>query len=1357
MKTFTLLLSSLLMSLIGFAGPGDQVAKPQGSTSAAFGYYEYLPTNYNSSDKFPVLIFLHGIGEKGNGTTQLNRVLRVGPPKEINDGRDFPFIVISPQRFNGWWGADAVKFYVDYIVENYNIDEDRIYLTGISSGGHGVWAYSAKYPDKVAAAVPIAGSGVGQNYCELAKIPVWAFHGENDRTVAPSNSITPIQEINKCSDVVEAKLTLYPGVGHNSWSRTYSGSAGHDIYSWMLSHSKSGNSSGTPNQSPIVDAGDDITLTLPENSTRISSTATDPDGQVASFSWKKVSGPSASLSQTNSSTLKVSSLTEGEYTFRSTVSDEDGATASDDVNVVVSNPSSNSPGADCDCDHVVPSSMRTVSPSTLGEIKPGDVICLEAGVRDYISFKNFSGTASKPIIVKNCGGKVQFENETRRGIISFSECKFFRFTGSGVRGMKYGIKVAKGGKDTAIRYGGGCTDFEIDHIEVADAGFAGIMIKSDPMCQFPQYQRQNFVMENVLVHDNYIHDVYGEGIYIGHYAYNGLETSECGTIYPHNINNLKVYNNITKNTGADGIQVACNPVGCEIYGNLIEDYGYDAFAPFQSNGLIVGQQAKVYNNVIKNGKGDGAGMQVFGGGGHVVFNNLIINSPHAGIFCDERADKIDGPYRFYNNTIINSGAGGILLYGEKVPHNYVKNNIIVDSQGKYIITLNNKVKVEEGSNYTTKNINDIKFVNASSGNYQLASGSPCINAGVDVSSYGVRFDMEGVDRPYDNKFDIGAYEAKVTTSPNPPAAGNGLNYKYYHGAWSQLPDFGKLSAEKQGTVANFSLNPRQQNSNFGFAFTGYIQIEKQGSYTFYTASDDGSQLFIDNKRIVDNDGLHGKQERSGSVSLSAGMHAIKVVYFERSGGEVLEVKYQGPGVNKQQIPNDVLFTSDTGDNPPAAGNGLNYKYYHGAWSQLPDFGKLSAEKQGTVANFSLNPRQQNSNFGFAFTGYIQIEKQGSYTFYTASDDGSQLFIDNKRIVDNDGLHGKQERSGSVSLSAGMHAIKVVYFERSGGEVLEVKYQGPGVSKKKIPNDVLFTSDTGDTPPVVDPPNPGAEGYRILVNFNQNDNQPAPWNNVGSHPQYIEPLRNMSTDDNRATTVDIDFTSSWNGVNLAGMTTGNNSGVFPDNVMKSAYVISTSNTYTFKIKELNASLKYKLIFFGSRNGGGDRTTIYKAGGKSVSLNASYNTETVEIDGLSPSSAKEILVEVRKSSTSSYGYLNAMVIVGYNPNQSRLEDSTSKGVVEQTISDEFIADNSEIQVYPNPVDKQLFVSLPQTDGQSSYRLTLLSNTDVVTSWEVGEVSSSIIELNTQRLGLRSGVYYLRIASEQGLVKTVKVLVK
>jgi hypothetical protein len=136
----------------------------------------------------------------------------------------------------------------------------------------------------------------------------------------------------------------------------------------------------------------------------------------------------------------------------------------------------------------------------------------------------------------------------------------------------------------------------------------------------------------------------------------------------------------------------------------------------------------------------------------------------------------------------------------------------------------------------------------------------------------------------------------------------GLNYKYYEGDWTKLPDFGSGSV-KSGTVSNFTLSPKNRNYDFGFKFTGYIWIGKAGTYTFYTKSDDGSKLYIDVNKVVDNDGQHSALEKSGSIYLNEGWHSIDVRYFENSGDEVLEVRYKGPDTNgnKVRIPNDQLF------------------------------------------------------------------------------------------------------------------------------------------------------------------------------------------------------------------------------------------------------------------------------------------------------------------------------------------------------------------------------------------------------------------------------------------------------------------
>jgi YVTN family beta-propeller protein len=135
---------------------------------------------------------------------------------------------------------------------------------------------------------------------------------------------------------------------------------------------------------------------------------------------------------------------------------------------------------------------------------------------------------------------------------------------------------------------------------------------------------------------------------------------------------------------------------------------------------------------------------------------------------------------------------------------------------------------------------------------------------------------------------------------------------------------------------------------------------------------------------------------------------------------------------------------------PGAVAGLQYDYYQGTWSALPNFAALTPIKTGTVTNFSLAPRNRNNNFAFRFKGKLSVAQAGTYTFFTTSDDGSQLFLNNTLVVNNDGVHGALERSGTINLAAGEHDIVVTYFEQSSAEVLTVSYQGPGLTKRAIP-------------------------------------------------------------------------------------------------------------------------------------------------------------------------------------------------------------------------------------------------------------------------------------------------------------------
>jgi len=138
---------------------------------------------------------------------------------------------------------------------------------------------------------------------------------------------------------------------------------------------------------------------------------------------------------------------------------------------------------------------------------------------------------------------------------------------------------------------------------------------------------------------------------------------------------------------------------------------------------------------------------------------------------------------------------------------------------------------------------------------------------------------------------------------------NGVFYSYYEGVWDWLPDFNQLTPVTTGIIPNVSLSPRLQNDYFGFKYEAVINIPTTGTYTFYTASDDGSKLYVDGTQVVNNDGLHGVIESSGQITLTEGSHDFEVVFFEKGGGEALTVRWQGPGISKQIIPNSAFINS----------------------------------------------------------------------------------------------------------------------------------------------------------------------------------------------------------------------------------------------------------------------------------------------------------------------------------------------------------------------------------------------------------------------------------------------------------------
>jgi alpha-L-fucosidase len=138
-------------------------------------------------------------------------------------------------------------------------------------------------------------------------------------------------------------------------------------------------------------------------------------------------------------------------------------------------------------------------------------------------------------------------------------------------------------------------------------------------------------------------------------------------------------------------------------------------------------------------------------------------------------------------------------------------------------------------------------------------------------------------------------------------ASNGVQYKYFEGKWESLPDFSTLTPAREGVLPNFALPPKRTAENYGAEYTGYIMVPRSGVYIFYTTSDDGSKLYVGGKLVVDNDGLHGGTEREGVAPLAKGYHQIRVEYFQATGSEELQVRYEGPGIAKQSVPDSMLY------------------------------------------------------------------------------------------------------------------------------------------------------------------------------------------------------------------------------------------------------------------------------------------------------------------------------------------------------------------------------------------------------------------------------------------------------------------
>jgi predicted peptidase len=215
--------------------PGKQVPKhfeKEVKVKVEMDYLLYLPKGYEKGDKeWPLVLFLHGGGETG---ADLEKVKVHGPPKLVAAGKEFPFILVSPQTRRFGWDPSTLHALLDEVVATHKVDKNRIYVTGMSMGGMGTWALAASKPERFAAIIPICGAGTPADAKKLKDLPIRIYQGGKDPVIRPQTAEAMFKALQDAG-AKDVELKIYPEAGHDSWTETYDNPK---VYEWLLTQKR---------------------------------------------------------------------------------------------------------------------------------------------------------------------------------------------------------------------------------------------------------------------------------------------------------------------------------------------------------------------------------------------------------------------------------------------------------------------------------------------------------------------------------------------------------------------------------------------------------------------------------------------------------------------------------------------------------------------------------------------------------------------------------------------------------------------------------------------------------------------------------------------------------------------------------------------------------------------------------------------------------------------------------------------------------------------------------------------------------------------------------------------------------------
>lgn len=433
------------------------------------------------------------------------------------------------------------------------------------------------------------------------------------------------------------------------------------------------------------------------------------------------------------------------------------------------------------------------------------------------------------------------------------------------------------------------------------------------------------------------------------------------------------------------------------------------------------------------------------------------------------------------STHVLPGLDGSTSVTLQVPDNYVSYQWVNIAQPNTVLSTTNTVTVSQGGHYSVQVAEEYGCQSAFSEQFEvITSNSP----GVPDSPVNLTAAAQSVT------------SINLNWDDNPNPLNNEDAFEIYRGSSQGGPY--SLIAIIPADVLNYLDEELESNETYYYLVRG---INGNGSSTPTNEAVETTLLDTEPPSIPVN--IHATSSSQQSVSLSWGASTDNegVYAYEIFANGTLVSTVNGTTTNKtvfglspETVYNFKVRALDYELNASAfsnqitlatVSNGLYYSYYSGEFSSVPDFSALTPNEIGQISNFKIDPWDNTENFAVKYEGYITIPISGTYTFYTTSDDGSMLYIDGTNpanlVVNNDGLHGSRERSGSLYLSAGAHFIMVGFFERTGGDVLEVRWNGPQMGKQLIPDGVL--SDDFEMP---EPPTAPTNIAAVAVSYNQID-------------------------------------------------------------------------------------------------------------------------------------------------------------------------------------------------------------------------------------------------------------------------------